>query len=408
MKANAAVARVAGYSWLWLTQLGLADVMVTVPAGWSTLANPLDRGGNTVVEVLPSVPEETLWLFLDDCDFVVNSYQFGAWSIPDLPFAPGRGVLVFNGGQPFEVRFEGAEPTSTAPPVLEPGWHLVNLAGWSLEDLRAQDGDRMLRLTPQGGWDNYFFDGLFDEWIPAPDLAPNEAFFYRRAPGKLECQPDSTIVYLGTRVLGLGIDARVYDAQGQPRTGATWRAQLWAGSSVDVLQRVGEPVGFGVDAGAGYITATSPQFARVPGVSPGETLFVQLRGWDSAYGASYQEVLEGGAGAIFRSEVIAVSSVPIAEDLQLPAFLEGLPSIGMPSGHVEVRIRIERFEGGWALVVTAPTGLPGDLPFKVESSADLLGWSEWGSFESPVWNEPIPLSEEAGATRYFRASVQLP
>jgi hypothetical protein len=282
------------------------------------------------------------------------------------------------------------------------------VAGWTSEDLSAQDGDRMLRLTPQAGWVDYFFDGLFDEWIPAPDLAPNEAFFYRRAPGKLECQTDSSIVYLGTRVPALGIDARVYDAQGQPLTGVTWRAQLWAGSSVDILQRVGEPVGFGEDAGAGYITATSPQFAHVPGVSPGETLFVQLRGWDSAYGASCQEVLEGGAAAIFRSEVIAVSSVPIAEDLQFPAFLVGLPSIGMLSGQVEVRIRIERFEGGWALVVTAPTGLPADLPFKVESSEDLVGWNEWSSFGSAVWNEPIPLPDEEGATRYFRTSIQLP
>jgi hypothetical protein len=316
--------------------------------------------------------------------------------------------LVFNGGEPFEVRFEGAEPDPTAAPALEPGWHLLGLAGWTFEDLDAQDGDQLLRLTPQAGWVSYFFDGLFDEWIPAPNLAPNETFFYRRAPGRLQCQADSSIVYLGTRVPGLGIDARVYDLHGQPITGATWRAQLWAGSSVDVLQPVGEPVGFGVDAGAGYITATSPQFARVPGVSSGDALVVQLRGWDSAYGASYQEVLAGGAGAMFWSAVIAVSSVRIAEDLQLPAFLEGLRSIGMPSGHVEVKIRIERFEGGWALVVTAPTGLPSGSPFKVESSEDLVGWSQWGSFETPVWDEPIPLSEEAGATRYFRANIQLP
>lgn len=72
---------------------------VTVPPGFSMIANQLNSGGDTVAEVLTSGPIEGMVLYrFDDTNqtFSANTFRGGAWSSPGQLFALGEGAFIFN------------------------------------------------------------------------------------------------------------------------------------------------------------------------------------------------------------------------------------------------------------------------------------------------------------------------
>jgi hypothetical protein len=81
-----------------------------VPPGFSLISNPLFRGGNTVVEILTSVPEGTILYRFDNRTktFSVNSFDFAKWSNESESLKPGEGAFVFNpSDSPLEPKFTG-------------------------------------------------------------------------------------------------------------------------------------------------------------------------------------------------------------------------------------------------------------------------------------------------------------
>jgi hypothetical protein len=61
---------------------------------------------------------------------------------------------------------------------------------------------------------------------------------------------------------------------------------------------------------------------------------------------------------------------------------------------------LERNGGELALVMSAFVVLP--LRVVVETSEDLVHWSEWNVIEGPGWEERIPVSLDPVRGQYFR------
>jgi hypothetical protein len=62
-------------------------INVTVPAkSYSLAANQLNAGGNTIAEVLPSVPDgTTVFKYTQAAGFGANVRDFGEWQTPTAP-----------------------------------------------------------------------------------------------------------------------------------------------------------------------------------------------------------------------------------------------------------------------------------------------------------------------------------
>lgn len=109
-------------------------------------------------------------------------------------------------------------------------------------------------------------------------------------------------------VPGYGIDAPVFDAQGNRLEGANYLAQLWANPNTpDSLQpHVGSTIPFRSGAFAGYFLNPNP--IVMSGVSPGAFVWVQVKAWDARLGATYDEVRMLGLGGFGESGVFQAAS----------------------------------------------------------------------------------------------------
>jgi hypothetical protein len=72
-------------------------VNLTIPAGFSMVANPLNTTNNTVAALFPTVPEFTTVYKYTTAGFVSADYAFGEWgaSAQVITVNPGEGVFVF-------------------------------------------------------------------------------------------------------------------------------------------------------------------------------------------------------------------------------------------------------------------------------------------------------------------------
>src|SRR5438046_266620 len=101
--ATSAVAQSNVYS---LNVVGYVNV--TVPAGYSLIANPLNAGNNTVSNLFNATnPLGATVYTWNGSFFVANQLdEFGGgWANPTLPLAPGVGFFFNNGGAPFTNTF---------------------------------------------------------------------------------------------------------------------------------------------------------------------------------------------------------------------------------------------------------------------------------------------------------------
>lgn len=349
------------------------------------------------------MPESTLLYFHDGCDFVLNKFEFGSWALPSLGFPPGRGALIYNGGEPFEAVFSGDLPAGDTPLTLNPGWNLIALVASSVEALAPVEDDRLLRFVTGAGvvWHEY----VFGAWEPELNLAPGEAFFYSRGPLPANC-PDAgqVAVYFDNRVKAWGLDAPVMGADWvTPLADPHWRVRLYAGSVREELTPIGAPIPFREEPGAGYVRTSADSVIRVPGIAPGTSFYVQMRGWDSRLGGSYEEATAvGGFSGTFDWAAISVRGISLAPGLELPTVLEGLSPLGPPLSPV-YKLTLERKAEELALVVTV-IGPP--APFVVEVTEDLVRWTEWGGVAEPVSEASFPLPKERGARQFFRCRLR--
>lgn len=127
-----------------------------------------------------------------------------------------------------------------------------------------------------------------------------------------------------------GIDAPVFDSDGTNRlAGAAFLAQLYAGPDESRLAPVGGAVPFMTDAGAGYVQkGPGGNVVCILSVEPGATAFVQMRAWESAKGASFEQALAAG-GKCGASPVIQVQTGGAGSPPSVPAELVGLQSFAV-------------------------------------------------------------------------------
>lgn len=169
-------------------------VNVSVPTGFSMIANPLDATVNTVTAVLPTVPNGTrIFKFNPSTGgFVPNSFLFGIWSDTTMTLAPGEGIFIRNSsGSPFSITFVGNVKTGLSAVGLGLGFNMISSVvpqqGSLAPDLEfpIANGDRVFifdNLT--GSYDAYSY--LFSAWAgpnngtSAPIIVPGQSFWVKR------------------------------------------------------------------------------------------------------------------------------------------------------------------------------------------------------------------------------------
>ncbi|HEY2952755.1 MAG TPA: immunoglobulin domain-containing protein, partial [Verrucomicrobiae bacterium] len=193
--------------------LGLAcchpSYSVDLLPGLNSIANHLDKGGNTVAEVLSAVPDGTSLYQWNPAaqSFTMNSFDIlGGWTDPSMTLAPGEGALIQPGpfaGATFRITFGGTRRVPVLPVSLGAGFQLLSRQtpqAAKFADLTGappSNGSVVYQLRPGAAAtdlliDNYtihtFRGGLWDGGEPVAALG--EAVFIRQgAPVVITTQP---------------------------------------------------------------------------------------------------------------------------------------------------------------------------------------------------------------------------
>ena len=77
-----------------------------IPSGFSMVANQLDTGTNTVVNLLPAPPNNTIVYKFSGTLYSGNGYYYG-WSDTNMTLNPGEGAFIYNPGAPITNAFIG-------------------------------------------------------------------------------------------------------------------------------------------------------------------------------------------------------------------------------------------------------------------------------------------------------------
>jgi hypothetical protein len=160
-------------------------INVPVPPGFSMIANQLDSGNNTVSSLMPSVPEGvTIYKFVNG-SYLINGYEFGEWSLPDMTLNPGEGAFIYNPGAAFNALFVGEVKQGTLTTPIPAGF---SIAASQVPQTGALDS--VLGFPVVDGDTVYLFNNTtgayaisvyeFGEWSIVPTPKVGEAFFVNK------------------------------------------------------------------------------------------------------------------------------------------------------------------------------------------------------------------------------------
>jgi hypothetical protein len=149
--------------------------------------NPLSTGGNTIAEVLPSVPDGTVaFKYSQAYGLIANGFEFGAWTVPTMVTSPGDGFFVQNNGAaPLTLTFVGEVTQGTVSLPFASGWSLVGSKVPQPGKLVTDLGYPVVNGTTICTYDTfaeeckapYNYTSLFG-WIPSePIINVGEAFW---------------------------------------------------------------------------------------------------------------------------------------------------------------------------------------------------------------------------------------
>jgi len=161
-------------------------VNVTVPTGFSLIANPLLNGDNLVATILTGAPNgATIYKFNTGTgSYVSSTKSFGTWNNP-LSIAPGEGFFLRNTGAPYTLTFTGEVAQGSLSNPIAAGFQIVSsqvpVSGALSADLNfpAANGDVIYRFNPatQSYTSSTF---SFGSWSGNPQIAVGEAFFSKK------------------------------------------------------------------------------------------------------------------------------------------------------------------------------------------------------------------------------------
>jgi hypothetical protein len=169
-------------------------VNLTVPKGNSIIANPLNTGSNTLSQVLPSVPDDTMLYLWTGTQLKAYKY-LGAedgWSTPNAVWAPGAAAWIKNSsGAAMTITFVGEVPQGSLTNKIT--------AGVSFKaSIVPQSGalDTVLGYTPSdddmiylwknatSSWKICKYLGSEDGWSSSPAPAVGEGFWVKTSAAK--------------------------------------------------------------------------------------------------------------------------------------------------------------------------------------------------------------------------------
>lgn len=166
-------------------------VNLTLPVGFSMIANPLDAGtGNNVVGALLNASQfqdgTTIYKFNPGTGaYTLNVVDFGEWTLPNMTLAPGEGVFINVLGAPVSVTMVGEVPQGSLSQALPAGFSIqasqVPQQGQldTVLNFPAVDGDVVyLFNNTSGAYTIHAFD--FGAWDNPPVPKVGESFFVNK------------------------------------------------------------------------------------------------------------------------------------------------------------------------------------------------------------------------------------
>ncbi|HEY0549118.1 MAG TPA: FG-GAP-like repeat-containing protein, partial [Verrucomicrobiae bacterium] len=128
----------------------------------------------------------------------------------------------------------------------------------------------------------------------------------------------------GTLMFANSFSNRVYDVGGSNlvAAGGTLVVGLWVGADAASLQLSGALATFNASFAPGRFNGGA---RTIPGTSPGQVVSVQVRVWDSAAGATYDEAVAAGG----KSGASIVFQIALGGGLQPPPMLWPMPSFAL-------------------------------------------------------------------------------
>lgn len=171
-------------------------VNITIPVGYSMLANPLSAPNNNLAAVLAVVPDGTTVYRYDTSTAGFLSKTFdsldGAWlpANPAFSFGPGVGLFIRNtGATPFTLTFVGEVKQGSLSTPLLAGFNIVSSqvpqqGTLTALSFPAVDGATVYRYVNDGigggGYVSATYDSLDAAWLPVqPTLKVGEAVWAR-------------------------------------------------------------------------------------------------------------------------------------------------------------------------------------------------------------------------------------
>jgi hypothetical protein len=170
-------------------------INLSVPPGYSLIANQLNNGDNKVTTLIPTAPGGTTIYKFNGAGYDIITFDDleNAWlpaaAAGTLTLSPGEGAFIRNvTAAPIPVTLVGEVPTGSLSNPIPAGFSIrssqVPQAG-NLTDLGfpAKPNDTVYQFDPAGS--KYVintFDELDNAWLPAvPTVKVGESFFVRKA-----------------------------------------------------------------------------------------------------------------------------------------------------------------------------------------------------------------------------------
>lgn len=159
-------------------------VNVSVPKGFSMIANPLKAASNTVGALLAAAPDATTVYKFANGKFGVNAKDFGDFANPAETLNPGEGAFI-EAPSAFTVTFVGEVAQGSLSQNVPKGFSIqasqVPQSGQLDTVLKfpAADGDTVYRFNnATGKYSIHAYD--FGSWDTAPVPAVGESFFVNK------------------------------------------------------------------------------------------------------------------------------------------------------------------------------------------------------------------------------------
>lgn len=155
-------------------------VNLTIPVGFSMIANPLNTTNNAITSLMPAPPEDTTIYKWTGTSYAITAYSFGTWDNPNFTLNPGEGCFI-NAATAFTNTFVGevmqGSLTNSIPVGFSMRSSIVPQAGSATDlGLIVPEDTTVYKYNNVGG--NFsVYSYSFGSWDSVPSFNVGEAFW---------------------------------------------------------------------------------------------------------------------------------------------------------------------------------------------------------------------------------------